>query len=109
VAPKLPFSGSDRPQEKRCRIAVKVEIQESASGSDILLAEVPQERTLAASRFSEHRDVHRAPFRTDAYAPARDLPIGNPTSDVKISLRREIAPQEFFEEFYHPGIEVRCN
>jgi hypothetical protein len=39
------------------------------------------------------------------------LAIGNPSSDVKISPRREIAAEKFFEELNHPwdrsGILIR--
>src|SRR6266404_3216523 len=45
---------SNGPQKKRRRIAMEVEIYESALGVDILLAQIPQERAFAAPRFSEH-------------------------------------------------------
>jgi len=45
--------------------------------------------------------MHRATFGADAYVPACDFAIENAKSDVKIALRRGIAPKEFFEEVYH--------
>jgi len=49
--------------------------------------------------------MHRAPFRADAYVPARDFAIENAKSDVKIALRRSIGLKDFFEEVYHVWIK----
>jgi hypothetical protein len=39
--------------------------------------------------------------------PPSDFAIENAKSDVKIALRRGIAPKEFFEEVYHLWMVVR--
>src|ERR1039458_5399511 len=53
VAAQPPFAGIDRPQEKRCGITVEIKVEKPAIRLDVLLTQVPQERTLR----SEERRV----------------------------------------------------
>ena len=56
---QLPFAEGDDPEHKRRHRAVDVEEREAAPGRHVLLDQVTDERTLAATGLSEDRDVHR--------------------------------------------------
>src|ERR1035437_2501315 len=90
----LPLAGGDGAQEKRRRIAVQVEIHESASGFNILKAEILKERTLTGPRLSEERDVHGAPRWAQSYAPPRSLFIRNlePERDIAAGFLPCLSP-----------------
>ncbi len=84
----LPFAGVDRPQEQRCRIAVEVEIQKPTVGRDVLLGEIPQERTLAAPGFAEHRNVRRATSVAHRDVRPRYLSVRDAIPEIKTSPPR---------------------
>jgi hypothetical protein len=75
VPPKPPFPRIDRAKEERRRIAMKVEIQESTISFDVLLAEIPQERTLASTGLAEDRNMLRAAHITQCHMPPRYIAV----------------------------------
>lgn len=92
MTPQPPFAGAYTPQKKRRGIAMKIEIHESATGLNVLLAQMPQERTLAAPGFPKYRHVHRAPHVTDRHVPARHLPVDHPESEIEIPTLPHAVP-----------------
>ena len=67
---------------------MEIEVQEALIGSDVLLGQIAQKRTLAASGLPEHRDVHRAPGITERPMPSRHLAIRHLTSEIEASTFR---------------------
>ena len=76
-------NGVDRPHEQGRRVPVEVEVQKPAVGRDVLLNEIPEERTLAAPGFAEHRNVRRAPRVAHRDMRARHLSVRDAIAEIK--------------------------
>ena len=83
VSPEPPLARVDRAEKKRGRIAVEVEIQKSPISFDVLLAKVPQERTLAGTGFAKHCNMHRAAHIAQFHMPPRHLPVVHPKPQIQ--------------------------
>src|SRR5579883_536067 len=101
-----------------CSVSVEVEVEESASGFDVLLGEMPQEGALAAPRLPEDRDMHRAPSVANRDMPPRRFAIRYPRPEIEAALFQpcsafpsaKAVPQrghELFEERNHRDSSVR--
>lgn len=91
----LPLAGGDGAEEKRSRIAVQVEIRESASGLNILKAKILKERTLTGPRLSKERNVHGESGCAQFHAPPRHLCA--PLRDLRSAWQS--VPVEFQRRF----------
>ena len=83
VPPKPSFPRIDRAKEERRRIPVQIEIQKPAISFDVLLREVPQERTLAGTGLAQDRNVHRAAHIAQFHVPSRYLTVHHPKSEIE--------------------------
>jgi hypothetical protein len=54
---------------------VDIEVQESPVGENVLLGEIPEERTLAAAGLSEHGNMRRTPDTTEGDTLSRHLAV----------------------------------
>ena len=80
-----PFAGIDRLQEKRRGITVEIEVEKPAIGLDVLLTQVPQERTLAGTGLAEDGNVHRAASLAQAHMPPRHLTVHDAKPEIETS------------------------